>query len=74
MKTAAIPGGAQGGVFANNVYNGYRQAEFDLGPSVTHYTSDWGLHKMLDQLQRAIAARLTTSPPWGIHATTPPIP
>ena len=32
VKIAAFPGGPQGGVFANNVYNGFRQAEADLGP------------------------------------------
>ena len=31
VKIAAFPGGPQGGVFANNVYNGFRQAELDLG-------------------------------------------
>ena len=41
VKIAAFPGGPQGGVFANNVYNGYRQAELDLGPSVTYYFSNW---------------------------------
>ena len=34
VKIAAFPGGPQGGVFANNVYNGFRQAELDLGPTV----------------------------------------
>ena len=33
VKIAAFPGGPQGGVFANNVYNGFRQAELDLGPT-----------------------------------------
>ena len=41
VKIAAFPGGPQGGVFANNVYNGFRQAELDLGPTVTYYFSDW---------------------------------
>ncbi len=58
VKIAAFPGGPQGGVFANNVYNGYRQAELDLGPSVTYYFSDWDPHKMLDQLQQAIATKV----------------
>jgi len=35
VKIAAFPGGPQGGVFANNVYNGYRQAEKDLQQSST---------------------------------------
>ena len=58
VKIAAFPGGPQGGVFANNVYNGYKQAELDLGPSVTYYFSDWDPHKMLDQLQQAIATKV----------------
>ena len=58
VKIAAFPGGPQGGVFANNVYNGYRQAELDLGPSVTYYFSDWDPNKMLTQLQQAIATKV----------------
>ncbi|MBV8440544.1 MAG: substrate-binding domain-containing protein, partial [Hyphomicrobiales bacterium] len=54
----AFPGGPQGGVFANNVYNGYRQAELDLGPSVTYYFSDWDPNKMLTQLNEAIATKV----------------
>ena len=50
VKIAAFPGGPQGGVFANNVYNGYRQAELDLGPSVTYYFSNWDPNTMLTQL------------------------
>ena len=40
VKIAAFPGGPQGGVFANNVYNGFRQAEMDLGPEVRYYFSN----------------------------------
>jgi simple sugar transport system substrate-binding protein len=58
VKIAAFPGGPQGGVFSNNVYNGYKQAELDLGPSVTYYFSDWDPHKMLDQLNQAIATKV----------------
>ncbi|MGO8833335.1 MAG: substrate-binding domain-containing protein, partial [Roseiarcus sp.] len=58
VKIAAFPGGPQGGVFANNVYNGYRQAELDLGPSVTYYFSDWDPNKMIAQLQQAIATKV----------------
>ena len=53
VKIAAFPGGPQGGVFANNVYNGFRQAEADLGPEVTYYFSDWDPNKMLQQIQQA---------------------
>ncbi len=58
VKNAAFPGGPQGGVFANNVYNGYRQAELDLGPSVTYYFSNWDPNTMLTQLQQAIATKV----------------
>jgi simple sugar transport system substrate-binding protein len=58
VKIAAFPGGPQGGVFANNVYNGYRQAELDLGPSVTYYFSNWDPNTMLSQLQQAIATKV----------------
>ncbi len=58
VKIAAFPGGPQGGVFANNVYNGYRQAELDLGPSVTYYFSNWDPNTMLTQLNEAIATKV----------------
>lgn len=58
VKIAAFPGGPQGGVFANNVYNGFRQAELDLGPTVTYYFSDWDPNKMLTQIQQAVATQV----------------
>jgi simple sugar transport system substrate-binding protein len=58
VKIAAFPGGPQGGVFANNVYNGFRQAESDLGPTVTYYFSDWDPNKMLQQIQQAVATKV----------------
>jgi simple sugar transport system substrate-binding protein len=58
VKIAAFPGGPQGGVFANNVYNGFRQAELDLGPSVTYYFSDWDPQKMLTQIQQALSTKV----------------
>ena len=58
VKIAAFPGGPQGGVFANNVYNGFRQAEVDLGPTVTYYFSDWDPNKMLTQIQQAVATQV----------------
>lgn len=58
VKIAAFPGGPQGGVFANNVYNGFRQAELDLGPSVTYYFSNWDPHTMLTQIQQALATKV----------------
>jgi simple sugar transport system substrate-binding protein len=58
VKIAAFPGGPQGGVFANNVYNGFKQAELDLGPTVTYYFSDWDPNKMLTQIQQAVATKV----------------
>jgi simple sugar transport system substrate-binding protein len=58
VKIAAFPGGPQGGVFANNVYNGYKQAELDLGPTVTYYFSNWDPNMMISQLQQAIATKV----------------
>ena len=58
VKIAAFPGGPQGGVFANNVYNGFKQAELDLGPTVTYYFSDWDPNKMLQQIQQAVATKV----------------
>ena len=57
VKIAAFPGGPQGGVFANNVYNGFRQAELDLGPKLTYYFSNWDPNTMLQQIQQAIATK-----------------
>ena len=58
VRIAAFPGGPQGGVFANNVYNGFKQAELDLGPDVTYYFSDWDPNKMLKQIQQAVATKV----------------
>jgi hypothetical protein len=59
-KIAAFPGGPQGGVFANNVYNGYRQAELDLGPSVTYYFSDWDCSRCAAAAPRGTGAPCPT--------------
>ena len=58
VRIAAFTGGPQGGVFANNVYNGFKQAELDLGPDVTYYFSDWDPNKMLKQIQQAVATKV----------------
>ncbi len=55
VKIAAFPGGPQGGVFANNVFNGFKQAEADLGPDVTYYFSDWDAAKLVSQGKEALA-------------------
>lgn len=55
VKIAAFPGGPQGGVFANNVFNGFKQAEADLGADVTYYFSDWDAAKLVSQGKEALA-------------------
>lgn len=50
-----FPGGPAGGVFANNVYNGAKQAAADLGPTVQYVFSDWDPQKMIAQFKEAAA-------------------
>jgi simple sugar transport system substrate-binding protein len=50
-----FPGGPAGGVFANNVFNGAKQAEADLGPTVNYVFSDWDPQKMIQQFREAAA-------------------
>jgi simple sugar transport system substrate-binding protein len=57
VKITFFPGGPAGGVFANNVYNGAKQAEADLGPTVTYVFSDWDPQKMIQQFQEAVATK-----------------
>src|SRR5437773_6814459 len=52
-----FPGGPAGGVFANNVYNGARQAELDLGPKVRYVFSDWDPQKMTSQFKEVAATK-----------------
>lgn len=52
-----FPGGPAGGVFANNVYNGAKQAEADLGPRVQYVFSDWDPQKMIAQFKEAVATQ-----------------
>ena len=52
-----FPGGPQGGVFANNVYNGAKQAEADLGCKVDYVWSDWDPQKMIQQFREAVATK-----------------
>jgi len=75
VKIAAFPGGPQGGVFANNVYNGFRQAELDLGANVTYYFSDWDPNKMLTQIQQAVATGVDGIATYGFagEAATGPV-
>ena len=55
VNIAAFPGGPQGGVFSNNVFNGFKQAEADLGANVTYYFSDWDAAKLVSQGKEALA-------------------
>jgi len=75
VRIAAFPGGPQGGVFANNVYNGFRQAELDLGPDVTYYFSNWDPNLMLQQIQQAVATGVDGIATYGFagEAATGPI-
>lgn len=52
-----FPGGPAGGVFANNVYNGAKQAQADLGPRVDYVFSDWDPQKMISQFGEAAATK-----------------
>ena len=58
VKIAAFPGGPQGGVFANNVYNGFKSGGLDLGPTVTYYFSNWDPNTMLTQIKQALATKV----------------
>jgi simple sugar transport system substrate-binding protein len=57
IKIVFFPGGPAGGVFAVNVYNGAKQAEFDLGCKVNYVWSDWDPQKMIQQFQEAVATK-----------------
>jgi simple sugar transport system substrate-binding protein len=52
-----FPGGPAGGVFANNVYNGAKQAQADLGPKVDYVFSDWDPQKMIQQFGEVAATK-----------------
>jgi len=49
-------GGNAGDLFASIVFNGAKQAETDLGPTVDYIFSGWDVSMMTDQLRQAIAA------------------
>jgi simple sugar transport system substrate-binding protein len=57
VKIVFFPGGPAGGVFANNVYNGAKAAEADLGPTVQYVFSDWDPQKMIQQFQEVAATK-----------------
>jgi simple sugar transport system substrate-binding protein len=57
VKIVFFPGGPAGGVFANNVYNGAKAAEADLGPTMQYVFSDWDPQKMIQQFQEVAATK-----------------
>jgi simple sugar transport system substrate-binding protein len=50
-------GGAEGDAFGTIVYNGAKQAEHDLGPTIDYIFSGWDPEKMVQQLREAVAAK-----------------
>lgn len=50
-------GSAEGDSFGTIVYNGAKQAERDLGPTVDYIFSGWDVEKMVQQLREAIAVK-----------------
>ena len=47
----------EGDAFGTIVYNGARQAEHDLGPTVDYIFSGWDPERMVQQLREAVAVR-----------------
>lgn len=50
-------GGAEGDSFGTVVYNGAKQAERDLGPTVDYIFSGWDVERMVQQLREAVAVK-----------------
>lgn len=57
VKIVFFPGGDAGTPFTNNVYNGAKQAENDLGAKVDYVFSGWNPEKMVSQLKEAVAKK-----------------
>jgi simple sugar transport system substrate-binding protein len=57
VRIRFFAGGTAGDAFASIVFNGAKQAETDLGPTVDYVFSGWDISKMTDQLREAIAAQ-----------------
>jgi adenylate cyclase len=61
VKIAAIvPGWPPGSpdMMSQTIYNGFRQAALDLGPSVTYSYSHWDRDVMLAELEKAVDAKV----------------
>ena len=57
VRIAAFSGGyepGKGDRYSEAVYNGYRQAALDLGPTVAYYFSHWSPDEMIHDFRRAI--------------------
>jgi len=57
VKIVFFPGGGAGTPFTNNVYNGAKQAENDLGAKVDYVFSEWNPEKMVSQFKEAAAKK-----------------
>ena len=57
VRVVFFPGGDAGTPFTNNVYNGAKQAESDLGAKVDYVFSGWNVEKMVSQLKEAVATK-----------------
>jgi simple sugar transport system substrate-binding protein len=57
IRIAAFPGGyepGRGDLFSEAIYNGFRQAELDLGPTVTYHFSHWSPDQMARDFKQVI--------------------
>ena len=58
VKIVFFPGGPAGGVFADNVYNGAKQAAGrPRAPKSDYVCSDWDRQKMIQQFKEAAATK-----------------
>ncbi len=61
VKIAAIVPGwppGSGDLMSQTIYNGFRQAELDLGPTMTYSYSHWDRDVMLAELEKAVDAKV----------------
>ena len=57
IKIAAFLGGPKEDAFAQTVESGFRQAELDLGPTLTYAYSDWNPNTLMTQIDQALSAK-----------------
>ena len=58
VKVAAFPGGPKDDAFAKIVEAGFRQAELDLGPTLTYAYSDWNPNTLIAQIDQALGSKV----------------